>query len=266
MKVGWIGLGQIGEPMALRVLGAGHELVGHSRRADGREALVQAGARLTGSVIEAVAGAEVVGVCLFDDKQVKEALVDGGALAALEPGAVMVLHTTGDPRVVEDLAARAPAGAMVLDATFSGAAAMAARGALTLLIGGEAAALEKARPVLSAYSDGLFHLGQIGAGRRLKLLNNLLFAAQVSLSVEALAAAERSGLDPDVAIKAMNRCSGASYALNKFAVPQSVDTVLAGLKPYLDKDVEAARKAAADEGLDLSLLSGAARWGSGRPA
>lgn len=259
MQVGWIGLGQMGAPMALRALAAGHTVVGHSRRPNPE--LVAAGAILTSSIREAAAQAQVLCVCLFDDAQVHDALIVQGALAALRPGAVMALHTTGAPDLMQDLARAAPEGVRVLDAPFSGTASVAAEGRLTLLVGGEALTLRQARPVLSSFADRIVHVGAQGAGRGLKLINNLLFAAQMTLADEALEAAAALGLDRQTTALAMGQCSGASYAMAKFAGPAPHDLMLAAIKPYLDKDVDVARTALDAVGARLPLLTAAARWG-----
>ena len=264
MRVGWIGLGQMGQPFALKVLEAGHELVGHNRSGAPREALTAAGARLSPSLTETVTAAEVVCVCLFDDARVQEVLLGGEVLAAMPPGAVLALHSTGVPAVVEALSASAPPGKLVLDATFSGTAQDAAQGAIRLFVGGEAAALERARPVLSAYCNPILHLGAVGTARRLKLINNLMFAAQVSLAAEGLKAARQMGMPIPAAVEALKISSGGSFALAQFASGE-VDAILTRLARYLDKDVDAARAAAAAEGVDVSLLSAAAQWGAARP-
>lgn len=256
MKVGWIGLGQMGETFALRIVEQGHELLGHSRGNRPRAALKAAGGRVTGSLSETVADAQVVGVCLFDDAQVEEVLIRSGLLAEMQPGAVLALHTTGSPAVVERLAAAAP-HVGVLDATFSGSQADAEEGGVRLFVGGDAAALERVRPVLSAYSSTIFHFGGIGAARRLKLINNLMFAAQVSLAAEALKAVSDMGLPYEMAIEALSLSSGGSYALNAFRGAQR-EAVVDRVAHYLDKDVDAARAAALDEGIDLPLLDAAA--------
>lgn len=261
MQVGWIGLGQMGAPMALRALAAGHSVVGHSRRPNPQ--LVAAGAVLTGSIREAAAQAQVLCVCLFDDAQVHDALIVQGALAALRPGTVMALHTTGAPDLMQDLAHAAPQGVRMLDAPFSGTAAVAAEGRLTLLVGGETWALDQARPVLSSFANTILHVGSQGAGRGLKLINNLLFAAQITLANEALEAAAAMGLDPHTAAEAMGQCSAASYAMAKFAGQAPHDLMLAAIKPYLDKDVDVAQTALDTVGARLPLLTAAARWGKG---
>lgn len=260
MKVGWIGLGKMGEPFALQVLKAGHELTGHSRGGKPRPAMSAAGARITDSLQETVRGADVVGACLFDDAQVKSVLIGSGLMDAMRPGAVLALHTTGVPAVVEALAAAAPRGISVLDATFSGTEADAREGRIRLYVGGDADALEKARPVLSTYCSPIFHLGAIGAARRLKLINNLMFSAQIALAAEALRAVDKMGLPREPAIEALSQSSGGSYALNTFR-NGDVDFIVERLSHYLDKDVDAARESARSEGLSLKLLdAAAAQW------
>lgn len=261
MKVGWIGLGRMGEAFALAALAKGHDLIAHSRGGRPRPALTAAGGRITDTLENAVADAEVVGVGLFDDAQVRAVLIDSGVMGAMRPGSVLALHTTGAPQVVEALAAAAPAGVTVLDATFSGVQENARNGDIRLFVGGDAAALDYARPVLSAYCSPILHLGAVGAARRLKLINNLLFAAQVALAAEALGAVQALGLSLETSIQGLSLSSGGSFALNTF-LGADMDARLTGLAHYLDKDVDAARAAARAEGLTLPLLeAAAARWG-----
>jgi len=260
MKVGWIGLGKMGEPFALQALKGGHELTGHSRGGKPRPAMTAAGAKISDSLEETVRGAAFVGACLFDDAQVKSVLVESGVLQAMEPGAVLAVHTTGVPAVIEAVAAAAPPGVAVLDATFSGTEADAREGRIRLYVGGDAEALDRARPVLSTYCSPIFHLGAIGAARRLKLINNMMFAAQIALAAEGLKAVDRMGLPKDAALDALSQSSGGSYALNTFR-GGDVDAIVARLAHYLDKDVDAARQSARSEGLNLELLdAAAARW------
>jgi len=162
--------------------------------------------------------------------------------------------------VVEALAAAAPRGVSVLDATFSGTEADAREGRIRLYVGGDADAVERARPVLSTYCSPIFHLGAVGAARRLKLINNLMFSAQIALAAEALRAVEKMGLPMASAIDALSQSSGGSYALNTFR-NGDVDVIVERLSHYLDKDVDAARESARSEGLNLKLLdAAAAQW------
>jgi 3-hydroxyisobutyrate dehydrogenase-like beta-hydroxyacid dehydrogenase len=263
MKIGWIGLGQMGVAMAARLVRRGYPVTAYVRSLEGREAARAAGVALTQDVGEAVSDADLVCVGLFDDAQFRALMLGPkGALSRMKPGAIVAVHTTGGPGALADAVAEAPAGVTILDATFSGtAAALEAGGFITLMVGGDAAALEAARPALAAYCDPITLVGPVGAARRLKLLNNLLFAAQVTLAAETLRLAESQGLDPRVAGEVLQKSSGASFAMGVLA-GADLSARLKGLAHYLDKDADAARAAAAELGLDLGALGEAARyWG-----
>jgi 3-hydroxyisobutyrate dehydrogenase-like beta-hydroxyacid dehydrogenase len=248
MKVAWIGMGQIGHPMALRVLAGGHELVGHTRRPGDYADVAEAGGRLTSDVREAVAGAEVVCVNLFSEEQLRQVLLSDGGLAAMAPGAVLAMHTTMSPKGMRALADARSEVAMI-DAAFSGTAQDAANGRIALMVGGEAAALHRAEPVLSTYADYIAPVGALGSGMTIKLLNNMLFAAQMGLAYDALTAAQVSGIALDDAVKVIARSSGGSFATGLFAGASDLDGVMRGISRYVEKDVAVARQAAGDVGL-----------------
>ena len=258
MKVGWIGLGQIGTPMVLRCLQAGHDLKACVRRSDEGVEVRAAGVAPCASGAEAAFDVDVLGVCLFDDSQVRQALIVDGALAAMRPNSVVMIHTTGDPDLFGELAAQAPVGVDLLDAPFSGDRDAVCAGGLTVMAGGEAQVLAAARPVLEAYSGRILHVGALGDGRRVKLLNNLLFAAQVSMAVEVLNAVDSWGLDQAVVRQAISASSGASYAMARFSGSAEAVDVLARIKPYLDKDVAMAGSILGDGVRGLPLTAAAA--------
>jgi len=253
MKVGWIGLGGIGSNMAARVLGAGHELTAYARGA-GQAATAEKGARLVPDYVEIAAGCDVLGVCVFSDAQAREALIDSGALAAMRPGAVLAVHTTGSPAFARELGALAPAGVEVLDACFSGGPDDTARGELTLMVGGNAAGLEAARPVLSTYANRIHLLGPHGAGQTLKLLNNLLFASNLKQAAEVIEAATAQGLDPKASARVIQESSGSSRAMGLF-LNATPDQMLKAVRHYMVKDVHAAEAAARDSGVELSSFA-----------
>ncbi|MCB2063489.1 MAG: NAD(P)-dependent oxidoreductase, partial [Novosphingobium sp.] len=145
MKVGWIGLGEIGKEMALRVLGAGHDLSAYDR-GKGKDDVAAEGAAMVADYGVIAANCDVLCLCLFNDAQVREVMFDSGTLAAMRPGSVLAVHTTGSPALARELGERAPQGVEVLDACFSGGPDDTARGDLTLMVGGDAQALEAARP------------------------------------------------------------------------------------------------------------------------
>jgi 3-hydroxyisobutyrate dehydrogenase len=252
MKVGWIGLGGIGMHMALRTIAAGHQVAAFDRGA-GKQEVGQAGAALSPDYGEVAAHADVLCLCLFSDAQVRAVMFEGGALAAMRPGSILAIHTTGSPVLARELATNAPEGVEVLDACFSGGPDETARGDLTLMVGGAAAALEKARPVLETYASRINHMGPLGAGQTAKLLNNLLFATNLKQAAEIIEIAEAQGLDPMLAAAVICQSSGGSMAMGLFKSPHSAQ-MLDGARKYMVKDVEAAAIAASDSGIDLSTF------------
>ncbi|MCB2047492.1 MAG: NAD(P)-dependent oxidoreductase [Novosphingobium sp.] len=252
MKVGWIGLGEIGKHMALRVLDAGHDLVAYDRGA-GKEEVAAKGARMTSDYAALAAGCEALCLCLFSDAQVRDVLFDQGTLAAMQPGSVLAIHTTGSPALAREIGERAPPGVSVLDACFSGGPHETANGDLTLMVGGDEQVLEKARPVLSTYASRINHMGPLGAGQTLKLLNNLLFATNLMQAAEILDIARTQGLDPQFAAKVICQSSGGSMAMGLLQNGPA-ELTLNAARHYMVKDVDAASEAAKDTGIDVSTF------------
>jgi 3-hydroxyisobutyrate dehydrogenase-like beta-hydroxyacid dehydrogenase len=238
--------------MALRALDAGHELHAYNR-GEGKEEVAAKGAAMSTDYQAIAADCEVLGLCLFSDAQVRDVMFDQGALAVMKPGSVLAIHTTGSPALARELGERAPDGVSVLDACFSGGPAETAKGDLTLMVGGDEAALEKVRPVLSAYASRINLMGPLGAGQTLKLLNNLLFATNFKQAAEIVGIAEEQGLDPLLAAQVICQSSGGSMAmglLQNTSPKQLLDVV----RHYMTKDVHAAAEAAKDTGIDVATF------------
>ncbi|HEU4989639.1 MAG TPA: NAD(P)-dependent oxidoreductase, partial [Gemmatimonadaceae bacterium] len=211
--VAFLGLGAIGRPMASRVAAAGFELTVWNRTPGrAREFAAQAGARAADTPAAAVRGADVVITCLSTSHNVA-ALLDGpdGILAGLRRGALFVDCTSGDPSTSARIAERlAEFGVAFIDAPVSGGTSGAEKGILTVMVGGEAAALERARPVLESFGRKIVHCGAVGAGDAVKAMNNAMLAIHVWSTGECLAALSRAGVDPKVALDVINASSGRS--------------------------------------------------------
>lgn len=257
MRVGWIGLGMMGLPMARNAARAGFSLIGHTRGREEQQALVADGGALTRDAV-ACAAADILCLCLFDDAQVRSVLYEGGVLAAMRAGSVLVVHTTGDPALSRRLAADAPRGVAVVDGAFSGTVDQATDGTLTILAGGDDAAIAAARPLFESYAATVRHVGPTGAGMQLKLVNNLLFSAQVRLVGAAYALAAEQGFDSETVRETLGHCSAASRALEIVGAGGTVSETLARLRHYVGKDIAVATQAAAAGGIDLGLLGEAA--------
>jgi len=253
MQVGWIGLGEIGGPMARRALLAGHRILAYERGQAVKE-LQAGGAAFSRDYTTIAAACEVLTICLFNDAQVKAVLLDQGALAAMRPGSVLVLHTTGSPELARQLQHAAPEGVAVLDATFSGSPAQAEHGTLTIMVGGATEAVARAQPLLASYAARVHHVGLLGQGQVVKLLNNLLFAANLRFAAEVLGLAERQGLDPGTCARIFQGCSSASTAGALFAdagVAETLDRTHA----FLSKDVATAADNLQELGLSSAMLA-----------
>jgi 3-hydroxyisobutyrate dehydrogenase-like beta-hydroxyacid dehydrogenase len=259
MRIGFIGPGQMGRPMVDRIVGAGHDVTVHARRDETADELRAAGLVAVRQPRDAVAGAEVVIVCVFDDAQLRSVLLDDGALDAARSGAVVISHVTGSPRTARTLRAAAPSGVDVLDVPVSGTAADIGDGRLTLLVGGDASALERARPALASYGDPIVHVGDLGTSQVVKLLNNALFSATFRAACDAALLAEQTGIPHERFVSVVQACSGDSFALRVLQRGSPAD-VARGVQRYLRKDVAAAQVAASELGLDLGRLGRWAAW------
>ncbi|MBM0125318.1 NAD(P)-dependent oxidoreductase [Pimelobacter simplex] len=185
LRVGFVGLGNIGRPMALRLAAADDlDLQVYDVAPDPVAELVAAGAKAVGSVAEL--DVDVVCVMVRDDDQVRS------VAAELSPGAVLVIHSTVAPETPASLAAD---GRRVLDAPVSGGPMGAADGSLAIMVGGDEEAFAAARPALEAMGSKVVHAGPVGAGTRMKLARNLIHFVAFTAVTEAQRLAEASGLD-----------------------------------------------------------------------
>ncbi|WP_460062930.1 NAD(P)-dependent oxidoreductase [Streptomyces sp. YKOK-I1] len=255
--VGFIGAGQIGAPMVERLLAAGHPVRLYARRAQVRERLPAA--HLVADPVE-VADSDVVVSCLYDDAQMLDVLP--GVVAAMDAGTVLVSHTTGRPGTLDRLAAHAPGGvAAVVDAAFSGTADAVRAGRLVVYLGGEPEHVAVARRVVGAYAAPVITTGGRGSALRVKLLNNLLFAAISQLTLGAVEAGRALGIEESALLDVLAVSSGGSTAGRYITARGGADSFTATVTPYLRKDVQACEDIAAEAGADLSMLPAVARGG-----
>ena len=214
MKIGFVGLGVMGGPMARHLVEAGHEVRGFNRSPDKARAWGEAtGGAFEATIAEAADGAELLILCVGNDDDVRSVI--GEALEALPEGAVIVDHTTTSATVAREMAKAAAArGCAFLDAPVSGGQAGAENGRLVTMIGGEAAAVETARPALETYCAAIRHLGPSGAGQLTKMANQIAIAGAVQGMAEALHFALAAGLDTDGVFEAISKGSAQSWQMD----------------------------------------------------
>ena len=259
MKIGWVGLGMIGTAMVRRLLGAGFSVTVY-QRGQGLDEVKSRGARTDQDYASLASGSDLLVLCVYSDAQLREVLLDGGALAAMPGGSIVAIHTTGSPALMRELAAAAPPGVQVLDVTFSGGPHDVEAAGLTLMVGGDEAALERARGALQTYARTINHLGPVGSGQIVKLINNLLFATNLMNAANALSLVQAQGFDGAAIARIIGTCSGASYAMARFEAPLPMSSLLERVRPYLEKDVAVAMTAAAASGLDTTAFADTARY------
>lgn len=255
MRIGFLGAGRMGAPMVRRLADAGHQVRVLGRDDEKRAAVAELGATPVSSPREAVEGADVAIVCVFTDEQVRELCPD--LLDALPEGSILVLHTTGSPRTAEALAELGAArGIAVIDAPVSGGPHDIAAGTVTVFAGGPDDAVARAREALAAYADPVLHVGPVGAGQRVKLVNNALFAAQIGVVAEGVRLGDRLGIDEATLLSALTHGSAASRALGGIAATGSADAFIARVGEFIGKDVAVVRRTASELDSDLGRLEG----------
>jgi 3-hydroxyisobutyrate dehydrogenase len=211
-RVGFVGMGNMGMPMARRLVAAGYHVTGFDASAAVMRSIADADGMTAASALTAVGdGAAAVILMLPDSEVVEQVLLADGLLASLAPGTMLIDMSSSDPartRVLADRAAER--GTALIDAPVSGGVAGARAGSLTIMVGGPEQAFAAARPVLAAIGGRVVHAGDAGAGHAVKALNNLMSAAHLIVSSEALIAGRRFGLDPAVMLEIINGSSGRS--------------------------------------------------------
>jgi 3-hydroxyisobutyrate dehydrogenase len=201
-NIALLGLGTMGAGMAANLLKAGFSLSVYNRTPAKAEALSSLGARVASTPAEAAKDASIVISMLSDDVASREVwLGSGGALEAIKKGSVLIESSTVSPAWVAELAKAAMQhGSELLDAPVTGSRTQAESGQLSFLVGGSETALEKVTPALKAMSKEIVHLGPVGSGAKMKLINNFLCGVQVASLAEGLTWIERSGLDREKAL------------------------------------------------------------------
>ncbi|MEG0447915.1 MAG: 3-hydroxyisobutyrate dehydrogenase, partial [Comamonas sp.] len=221
MQVAFIGLGNMGAPMAINLVKAGHSVKAFDLSTEALERVKAEGGQSAASALDAVQGAEVV-ISMLPASQHVEGLYLGkdgqsGLLAAIGRGALIIDSSTIAASTSQKVAkAAAAAGIDFIDAPVSGGTGGAIAGTLTFMVGGSDAQLARAQPLLEKMGANIFHAGAVGAGQTAKICNNMLLGILMVGTSEAIALGVANGLDPKVLSEIMRRSSGGNWALEKY--------------------------------------------------
>jgi 3-hydroxyisobutyrate dehydrogenase-like beta-hydroxyacid dehydrogenase len=256
-RVGFIGLGNMGKPMAINLAKGGFDLMVYDLRPEPMQELAALGAKTARSAQEIGAHGEIIELVVVDDAQVEAVTFEeGGVLSSARPGSIIAVHSTVHPRTVRNLAAMAQAkGVTVIDAEVSGGERGAYAKSLCYMVGGDKRAFEKCRPLFATSGANIFHLGELGAGAITKLAHNLIVYVNMLAAAEGMKLAQAAGVD----LAAMEQVVHAGAAQSRIAdhwsqqhrLGDTYTTGPHGLMQLIHKDLRLALELGHDVGLPL---------------
>lgn len=259
MHIAFVGLGQMGRPMAINMLKSGAKLTVSSASGKRHAELEEKGAKATKNLAD-VARADIVFLCLPGTDAVRETLFGVQGIAPLMgEGQIVVDTSTMDYLETRDFAIKlAERGIGFIDAPVSGMEARAIEGTLTAMCGGKAETLEKVRPFLSCVANNILHMGDSGSGQLSKLINQLLFDINCAAIAEVLPMAAKLGIDPEKIGKIINSGTGRSYA-SEFFIPRILKNNFSDGYPlrHAYKDIDAGAKVSATHNIPMPVLAAA---------
>ena len=252
MRVGYIGLGSQGAPMAHRIIAAGFETTLWARRSATLEPFEGSGAAFAATPAELAAASDLVCLCVVADADVEQVVDD--LLPAMASGTVIAVQSTVHPETCVRLAeVAATRGVILIDAPVSGGAPAAEAGELVVMVGGDAETFARCKPVFETYGNPVVHVGPLGSGQLAKLVNNVVFIAHLGVANDAYVLGESLGIDRSALFAILSRGSGNSYGLGIMSgrtLPEM--GALAG--SLLRKDVDIVAAVAAERGADAGSL------------
>lgn len=257
IKVGFIGLGRIGKPMAVNILKAGFDLTVYDLRAELMRELVQHGAKAAYSPKALAEGADLVEIVVVDDTQVEEvSLGERGLVAGARADSIIAIHSTVTPGTVKRLAEIGKQKPVqVIDAPISGGEAGAREKTLCYMVGGDTGVLERCREVFSTSASEIFHMGALGSGAVAKMIVQVATCIHMMAAHEAELLAERSGLDFAVLQKVLHASSGQSFVadhwIDRFKLPQDPMDVRRRRTQVFQKSLGPALEVAQEMGLSI---------------
>jgi 3-hydroxyisobutyrate dehydrogenase len=231
LSVGFVGLGDIGEPMARRVIDAGFPVTLWARREASLEPFHDVEFKRAASLFDLAQGSDVVEVCVFDEDDLRDVVLgDGGILAGIPRGGIILVHSTVSVEFALELESICRAyGIIVMDAPVGGSRDRAVSGQLSVMAGGPKDSFETVRPILEAFGSHVDYLGPTGSGLKMKALNQALLMANVTNAAFALGIGRKLGLDRAATEKVLRSSSGGSGGLNTLVGRILVDPKFADL-------------------------------------
>lgn len=224
MRIGFIGLGRMGASIARHLQAAGHALLVHDVRREAAAAHIDRGAGWADTPAALAAGSDLVLTCLPGPAEVEATVLGaGGVLEGLQPGAIYVDLSSSSPTLIRTIAARlAQRGCIALDAPISGGVTGAEKGTLQVMVGGDAAAYERVRPVLDCFGSRVSHMGDVGSGTVAKLVHNLIYIATRNVLAEGFTLGVKAGVRPEALLEAVQGSAFGQGLLLSHYLPEMV--------------------------------------------
>jgi 3-hydroxyisobutyrate dehydrogenase len=241
MRVGFIGLGDMGGGMVRRIIDTGFPTVLWARRPEALELFRAANVEAADSPADLASRSDLIGICVWADDDVRDVLQrDDGVLAGCKPGAVVAIHSTVAPETCREVADRAAErDVTVLDAPVSGGRAVALAGKLAVAVGGDEETAERCRPVFESYGEPVIYVGPVGTAQAVKWINNALLSANLAVADDALTLGAALGVRGDAIARWLQSGSGRSYALEVVMGMRASQEMRDAARQPLEKDVSA---------------------------
>jgi 3-hydroxyisobutyrate dehydrogenase-like beta-hydroxyacid dehydrogenase len=264
MRIGFIGLGNMGFPIAANLVADGRDVTVFDLRPEAVQQLVAKGAKGAVSVSELAAGADLIQIVVVTDAQLDAVVMDptDGVLASARPGSIILVHSSVHPDECRRLGAAAQAkGVALLDAPVSGTEVGALARTLAIMVGGDAAILEKCRSILEPLAGSVTHVGELGMGQVAKLVNNAIAGSMFQAASEGMRLASLCGIEEDRILAAMSGGTTGSWVLDHWSVVRRLAHTFRtgpdGLAEIVRKDLNHAIAVAHDVGLELPMAAAA---------
>lgn len=258
MKVAFIGMGTMGAPMALNLIKVGHEVTVHNRTREREEPVAAAGAHRAASPNEAALGADIIITCVSDSPDVEAVMLGAdGVIHGAGEGAIAIDMSTISPSVTRQIAGElAKNGITMLDAPISGGSEGAQKGTLSIMVGGDADAVNRAMPVFEAMGKTVTHVGAIGAGQITKAINQIIIAGTYWGVAEGIAMGLKAGLDMEKVVQAVGSGAAASWGLTNRSDNMIKNDYPLGFRVrFHRKDLNIALEAARQLGVPLPIAA-----------
>lgn len=254
-RVGIVGVGAMGRPLIDRLRARDFDVTAYVRRKTQARELADVGFAIADSIADLGKGRDFVIVYVYSDEQVRDVCLGDGLVEAMERDAVLIIHTTSSPVTVREIGEQAQArGVRVVDAGGAWAPTYTGLGEMALMLGGEPEDIARCTPVLETYAYPLHHMGPLGAGMCMKLINNAVLGVHLQAATEVIRLGRELGLDSYRLLRGLTYCTGGSTAMHLMATAVTEERFWDYGGRFFHKDLQVVESLAAELGLDLGLI------------